>query len=155
ALVHLKVPGRHTFGSAFCVHPSGLFVTNEHVLRGAEGGTVQLVLNSGEKSQRVLSAKVARSTKEPDLALLRVESQDPLPALPLGTSEGLVELMEVVAFGFPFEDILALSKGEFPAISVNSGSVTSLRRKAGELHLVQVDVVLNPGNSGGPVLDPN
>jgi serine protease Do len=65
----------------------------------------------------------------------------------------LTELAEVVAFGYPFGSGLAVSKKEKPAISVNVGRITSLRQKAGELHRIQIDAALNPGNSGGPVLD--
>jgi hypothetical protein len=152
-------------GSAFCVHPSGWFVTNEHVVTrwvpwqggtpSKEGRQIRLILNAGEKTQRMLDAVLVRSSKDPDLALLRVSGEEKLAALPLGTTDGLAELMEVVAFGFPFGNALALTKGEYPAISVNGGSITSLRKRSGELHIIQVDIVLNPGNSGGPVLDKN
>src|SRR5204863_78892 len=70
-----------------------------------------------------------------------------------GSAEGLSELMEVVAFGFPFGTALSADRRDYPAVSVNVGSVTALRRKAGALHRIQVDVPLNPGNSGGAVLD--
>jgi hypothetical protein len=60
--------------------------------------------------------------------------------------------MELVAFGYPFGK--ALAKGEdYPSISVNTGRITSLRMPGGKLTSIQLDVVLNPGNSGGPVLD--
>ncbi len=141
-------------GSAFCVHPSGLFVTNEHVVtRAGQAKKIDLVLNSGEAGQRVLTASVLRVDKEQDLALLRAEKAENLPTLALGAEADLIELMELVAFGFPFGSALAVSKGEYPSISINAGSVTSLRRKGGELAVLQVDIVLNPGNSGGPVLD--
>jgi hypothetical protein len=78
-----------------------------------------------------------------------------LPALTLGPADDLTELMELVAFGFPFGTALALAKGEYPSVSVNSGSITSLRKRDGKLRIIQVDIALNPGNSGGPVLDRN
>jgi hypothetical protein len=78
--------------------------------------------------------------------LLRVEGVRGLPALALGSDEGLEELANVVAVGFPFGTSLR-------AVSVNPGSITSLRHKDGRLHRIQLDVVLNRGNSGGPVLD--
>jgi S1-C subfamily serine protease len=156
AFVEVKTPGLIGSGTAFCIHPSGLFVTNDHVInlpRG--GGNISLVLHAGEKDQRLLQATVVRQSKEPDLALLRVTGSEKLPSLALGTVDDLAELAELVAFGFPFGNQLALTKGEYPSISVNSGSVTALRRRNGELQIVQVDVTLNPGNSGGPVLDRN
>ncbi len=147
------VKAKSKTGSGFCVHPSGLFITNEHVV-GAEVD-VAVVLNASLKDQKVLKAKVIRTDKQFDLALLQVEGQKDLPALPLGTTDKLTELAEVVACGFPFGQALAMSKDEYPAISINSGSVSALRRKAGELHELQLDVEVNPGNSGGPLLDMN
>jgi S1-C subfamily serine protease len=149
------VDARPNYGSGFCVHPSGLFVTNEHVLRQGIGGVgeVTLVLNAGLKSQKTVKAKVVRRDKQLDLALLKAEGQEQFEALTLGSDKELVELTEVIAFGFPFGVALART-GEYPAISVNTGSVTSLRNdKEGELSRIQLDAALNVGNSGGPVLD--
>jgi hypothetical protein len=61
--------------------------------------------------------------------------------------------MPLFAFGFPFGEALARHKGN-PAITVSKGSISSLRRDdGGELAIVQIDGELNPGNSGGPVVD--
>jgi hypothetical protein len=147
ALVVVK--GRGGLGSAFCVHPSGFFLTNEHVAQGE----LSLVLNPGQKTEKAYPARVIRSDKGLDLALLRVQGDGKLPALALGSDEKLEELMELVAFGFPFGQGLAPSDRQYPAVSVNVGSITSLRRKSGRLHRIQLDAALNPGNSGGPVLD--
>jgi hypothetical protein len=141
-------------GSGFCVHPSGLFVTNEHVVRSAgDNGAVTVVLDAALKTQRVMRGKVIRTDRDVDLALVRVDGQKDFPVLPLGSADDLTELMELVAFGFPFGTELAPEDGQYPAISINVGSVTSLRRRKGELYHIQLDAVLNPGNSGGPVLD--
>jgi hypothetical protein len=140
-------------GSGFCVHSSGVLITNEHVVRGEK--EVKVVFDAGLKEQQVFTARVARSDKERDLALLQVDGEDNFSALDFNTTDKLAELADVVAFGFPFGESLTVEKGEYPAISVNSGSVTALRMKAGALHLLQLDVVINPGNSGGPVLDMN
>src|SRR5262245_52126678 len=150
ALVDLKPH----YGSAFCVHPSGLFMTSEHVVRTAgPGSSVKLILDAGLKTEKVLKAKVLRVSSQLDLALLQADDAEKLPSLPLGADDKLVEVAEVIAFGFPFGVALA-KDGNYPTISVNVGSVTSLRRDgAGELHRIQLDAVLNPGNSGGPVLD--
>jgi WD40 repeat protein len=149
ALVEVKGKGT---GSAFCIHPSGLFLTNEHVVRGA-AETVTLVLNSGLKTQKVLSARVVRIDPELDLALLRAEGDSKYPALTLGSDEDLAELTDLVAFGFPFGKQLTFEKDSFPSVSVNAGTVTSLRRKRGVLSRIQMDAGVNPGCSGGPVLD--
>ena len=129
-----------------------MFLTNEHVVHG--GGDFDLVLDPGLKTQTVLaSGKVVRTDKDLDLALVRVEGAKDLAALPLGSDEKLNELAEVIAFGFPFGAALALDKKEYPAVSVNAGNVTALRRKDGELNRIQVDAALNPAAIRGPVLD--
>jgi hypothetical protein len=85
--------------------------------------------------------------------LLKVDSAAKIEALELGSDVDLGELTELIACGFPFGQALA-RPGEYPAITINAGSVTSLRRdKDGELHRIQLDAALNRGNSGGPVLD--
>jgi hypothetical protein len=162
ALVECKQGPFLLHGSAFCIHPGGTFVTAAHVLRPPNPGfgdgqpsEISLVLNSGQETARVVRARVLRADADLDLALLKVEGQDGLPTLPLGSDEQLAETADVVAFGFPFGEAMAVTAGqrEHPAVSVNTGRVTSLRMRAGKLHRIQVDAVLNPGNSGGPVLD--
>ncbi|MBL7224309.1 MAG: trypsin-like peptidase domain-containing protein [Candidatus Brocadiae bacterium] len=168
ALVEVSAQGKaQGTGSAFCVHPAGLFVTNRHMLKGRrmharpncthklpDVSEATLILSPGEKGEREVKARLIRDSEEADLALLQVEgTHSPFPALELGTVEGLVETAEVLAFGFPFGKALAINRGSYPSISVNAGRITSLRRKEGALDRIQVDAVLNPGNSGGPVLD--
>ncbi len=76
-----------------------------------------------------------------------------LPALTLGTVDKLIELQDVIAFGFPFGKNLATDKDAYPAMTIGTGSISSPRQKDGALHRIQLDVELNPGNSGGPLLD--
>jgi Trypsin-like peptidase domain len=161
-------------GSAFCIHDSGLFVTAEHVIHPPSpfpgnqpigDSPITLILNPGQVSQKACAARVLRADKELDLALLRVEGLDKFPALYLGDDEKLEELMDVIAFGFPFGTGLARpgvafpgqpqtsARREYPSVSVNAGSITALRRKDGKLDRIQLDATINPGNSGGPVLD--
>src|SRR5206468_3772509 len=99
ATAFVEVPKVST-GTAFCIHPSGLFITNEHVVAGAKG-EITLVLNPSLEDQRVLKAKVVRTDKSLDLALLRVEGAKGLPSLTLGSMKGVAELSDVVACGFP------------------------------------------------------
>ena len=152
ATAFVEVPGGGT-GTAFCVDPTGLFVTNEHVVRGAGTGEVILVLDPALATERVLKARVVREDKGKDLALLRVDGVKGLPSLPLGSVEGVSELADVVACGFPLGKGLAADRREYPAISVNAGSISALRHVKGELHRVQIDIPVTFGNSGGPVLD--
>jgi S1-C subfamily serine protease len=138
-------------GSAFCVHPSGLFVTNSHVIENAT--EIELVVNPSQKDQKVFKATVVRKLEKEDLALLRVETKEELPALPLGDDTALEELADVVACGYPFGSAMTFGTKEYPSITTTAGGISSLRKKGGELELIQLDVSLNPGNSGGPILD--
>ncbi|HEY7158651.1 MAG TPA: serine protease [Gemmataceae bacterium] len=151
ATVFVKGKAFNGQGSAFCIHPAGIFLTNEHVV--SRENTFMLFLNGGTKEVKLLTAKVLRTDKALDLALLQVEGEKDLPALPLATDNNLSETDEVIAFGFPFGQRLSVEQKETPAISVNVGKVTSLREKDGELNRIQLDAALNPGNSGGPVLN--
>ncbi len=153
ALVEVKPAGT---GTAFCVHSSGLFITNEHVVRAAaSGGEISLVLDASLKSERVFKARVVRTDKTLDLALLRTEGAAELPSLPLGSVDEVTELMDLYIFGFPLGSALSPDKKERPAITVTANRVTALRRKDGELHRIEMDGTLNPGHSGSPALDDN
>jgi S1-C subfamily serine protease len=143
-------------GTAFAVHPDGLFVTNEHVARaGGPAGRVRVALRAGEPGQKVLTARVVRADKDRDLALLKVDGEKGLPALPLGDSDKLTELTELVGFGFPLGTRLAANQGDLPTITVTVSSVTALRRKGGALAAIQLDGAISPGHSGGPLLAPD
>ena len=100
----------------------------------------------------MLNARVIKLDEENDLALLKVDASPHLVAIPLGTDDNLVETMSLAAFGYPFGRLLA-SDNRYPAVSVNAGTVTALRRKTGKLSAIQLDASVNPGNSGGPVVD--
>jgi S1-C subfamily serine protease len=149
ALIEIE-DGEGVTATAFCVDTAGLFVTNAHVAEA--GSRFKIIVNAGRPGQAVYHAKVVRLEKRSDLALVQAEGVKGLTALELGGDDGLVETMELVAFGYPFGK--ALARGEdYPSISVNTGRITSLRMPGGKLTSIQLDVTLNPGNSGGPVLD--
>jgi hypothetical protein len=143
-------PGRSA--TAFCVHPSGLFVTNVHAIKNPSGA-IKVVVKSGTLEQKVLTAKVVRRDEEDDLALLRVDNQENLPTLSLGSADELEELQEVFAFGFPFGRGPDVGSDQYPSISVNRGAISSLKRKSGRLNRIQLNAAVNPGNSGGPLLN--
>jgi len=139
------------YASAFCIDPAGVFVTNQHVVD--EGKSFSVVLSPGEKDQIVFKAHVIRTDSKSDLALLKADSVKPLPSLKLGDTSALSEAMEVVAFGYPFGAALAFKDGQYPNVTVSLGHLTSLRKDAGVLKLLQIDASLNPGNSGGPLIN--
>ena len=138
-------------GSAFCIASNGYFVTNAHVV-GASS-TVKIVLNAGEKTQRVMIARVIRSDRTRDLAILKTGEPVPVPVLTLGDVSGLYETEPLATFGFPFGTDLAEGKEQYPVMTISTGKITALRREKGDLQDIQFDASVNPGNSGGPVLD--
>ncbi len=142
--------------SAFCIDPSGVFVTNDHVVKQSGGKVLTLYLNAGSTEESEHKARVIRSDERSDLALLQLEPvpERPLDHLQIASTEELFETQELVAFGFPFGQNLSLQEDTHPSISVNIGRITSLRQKDGVLERIQLDAQVNPGNSGGPLLNP-
>lgn len=140
--------------TAFCVHPAGIVVTNHHVVDQIElGGTINLIANSGQPNQESFEAKLLRVDEKNDLAILKIIKAGTYKAIEIANAPELYETLGVTAFGFPFGKSLSLEEDAFPTISVNSGKITAIRKDKTEAQLVQLDATLNPGNSGGPVID--
>jgi serine protease Do len=141
-------------GSGVILDPSGYVVTNAHVVEGARRVQVALAVPTpGESAGQsilkapgpVLGARVIGIDRETDLAVLKVE-QEGLPALALGDSEALRQGELVMAFGSP----LGLEG------SVSLGVVSAVARQLrpeDRMIYVQTDAAVNPGNSGGPLVD--
>ena len=135
-------------------HPALPSPTPRVVVRTLKNAEVTVVFRSGTPQEQSLRAEVLAADPEVDLAILKAADVKNLPA-PIDCSRDveLSETMPVYSFGFPFGEVLATSKGS-PAITIGKASISSLRLDdAGELFLVQIDGALNPGNSGGPVVD--
>jgi S1-C subfamily serine protease len=115
---------------------------------------VSVVFNCGEPDEQVVKAQVLCQLEDPDMAVLRVSSLRREPkAIEFRQRAQLSETMRVFILGFPFGDTLAGNQAH-PNITIGTGSVSSIRRdKAGKVTMVQIDGALNPGNSGGPVVD--
>lgn len=148
-------------GSGFVVAAEGgsaLVVTNRHVIAPKTLGPVtgiQVVFHSGIPGpERTLSAAVLAADAEQDLAVLQVTGAKDLPK-PLDVT-GAAEVSEttpVYSLGFPFGEALSTTKGN-PSLTVGRATVSSLRRdERGDVVFIQLDGNLNPGNSGGPVVD--
>jgi S1-C subfamily serine protease len=152
ALVDVNTTEGRAFGSAFCISDTGIFATDGHVVI-ASTGEIKLVIRPGEKDQHIAIAHVLGIDYESDLALLQAEDTRNVQKLGLGNSDAALPTQEITAFGYPFGNMLALDKDSYPSVTVNSGKITALRKEKGELTLIQVDALVNPGNSGGPVLD--
>lgn len=142
---------KKTFGTAFCIRSDGYFITNEHVV--AKQKECELVLNPGELNQSLVHAAVVRVSEKFDLALLKVDGLTSVPCLEIDADQSLIETEQVTAFGYPFGDALALNENEYPAVTVLVGRITAIRKREGKTEAIQLDAQLNPGNSGGPVLN--
>jgi S1-C subfamily serine protease len=168
ATVFIKVHAgtRESRGSGFLLQSEGntaLIVTNEHVAvpsdkRGPVGRPDhEVVFHSGRKNEFTLKADLLAVDAERDLAILRVKGVrgvDDFPA-PLDTSNKgtLSETMPVYIFGFPFAEMLSTTSGS-PAVTIGKGTISSLREdESGDAAVIQIDGDVNPGNSGGPVVD--
>jgi Do/DeqQ family serine protease len=131
----------NSLGSGVIVDPSGLIVTNRHVIAGAQ--EIHVVL----WDRREFQAKVILSDARADLAVLKIDTNgERLPVLPLGDSDQLEVGDLVLAIGDPF------GVGQ----TVTSGIVSGLARSIGENDygsLIQTDAAINPGNSGGALVD--
>jgi serine protease Do len=127
-------------GSGFVIDPSGLIVTNNHVVEDADEITV--TLNDGTS----LPAKLVGRDDKTDLALLRVIPQKPLPSTHFGDSDHAAIGDWVIAIGNPF------GLGS----SVTAGIVSARNRdiSSGPYDdFIQTDAPINRGNSGGPLFD--
>jgi S1-C subfamily serine protease len=115
---------------------------------------VSLVFNSGNGNEQTIKADVLGGLEEPDLAIVRVSGVKAPPGpIEFRRIAQPVETMSLYILGFPFGDALATNNGN-PTITIGKGSVSSIRKDAGgKLARVQIDGALNPGNSGGPVVD--
>jgi S1-C subfamily serine protease len=123
-------------------------------LRRQSAPVITLVFRSNTAQERTAPATVLLNDAARDLAVLQVTGVEGLPApITLVRNPQLVETMPVFLFGFPFGDALAFDSKN-PAITVGKGSVSSIRlNEQGLVARIQIDGDLNPGNSGGPVVD--
>jgi S1-C subfamily serine protease len=137
--------GAEGTGTGFIVDPSGVIVTNAHVVNGFDNVTVHLA-NGDELEGDVLGVDESH-----DIAVVQVDGEN-LPTLELGDSDALQVGDSVVAIG----NALGLSAGS--GATVTTGIVSGLDRVVDVgtetlFNAIQTDAAINPGNSGGPLVD--
>jgi len=130
-------------GSGFLITPDGYLVTNSHVVESGASLQVQF------EDQTQLPGRLVGADADTDLALVHVGTQGRLPHLELGDSSRLRVGQVAIAIGNP------LGLGHTVTTGVISALGRSLRARNGRLidGVIQTDASLNPGNSGGPLLD--
>jgi serine protease Do len=148
-----RVGQQRAIGSGFIIDPDGYIVTNAHVVKGAQ--RIQVVLqppgsdgslaNALSSKVDVVPARVVGQTPELDVALLKIERRN-LPALELAAYRNLRQGESVFAFGSPQGLRNTLTHGLISAVA-RQIDVDS------PLIFVQTDAPVNPGNSGGPLVN--
>ncbi|HUC51978.1 MAG TPA: DegQ family serine endoprotease [Xanthobacteraceae bacterium] len=136
-----QMPHRVTsLGSGFIIDPSGIIVTNNHVI--ADADEISVILNDGTK----LPAQLIGKDSKADLALLRVKTDHPLKAVKFGDSDKLRLGEWVIAIGNPFSLGGTVTAGIVSARNrdINSGPYDNY---------IQTDAAINRGNSGGPLFN--
>jgi len=138
-----RVVTTHTHqGTAVVVHPAGFALTNAHMVRFQ--GTIVAKCWSG----KTYKVEVVASDRNEDLALLKLEGDGPFKPLPLGRSSDVMIGEPAFTLGSPFGISFTLASGIISGIGRSSTTeFTNLK------NLIQTDAAINPGSSGGPLLN--
>lgn len=133
-----------TLGTGAIISADGYVLTNEHVLAGAT--EISVMLADG----REFDAELIGSDPDTDLAVIKLLTREPVPAVAIGSSSDLMIGETVIAIGNPFGLHHTVTTGVLSAIN------RSIQDNEAIYHgLIQTDASINPGNSGGPLLNLN
>ncbi|MCM5558416.1 DegQ family serine endoprotease [Pleomorphomonas sp. JP5] len=133
---------QQSLGSGVIVDPSGLIVTNNHVIE--DGDEVKVALSD----RRELECDVVLKDEQLDLAVLKVrDPKEPLPTLPLADSDQLQVGDLVLAIGNPFGVGQTVTQGIVSALARSQVGISDYQ------FFIQTDAAINPGNSGGALVD--
>lgn len=130
-------------GSGVIISEDGYIVTNNHVIENAK--TLRVKLYDG----RVFDAKIIGSDPATDVALIKIESSG-LPTLPFGSSDELRLGEWVLAIGYPMDLQSTITAG---IVSAKARSLGALNSQSGIESFIQTDAAVNPGNSGGALIN--
>ena len=130
-----------SLGSGVIVDATGVVVTNNHVVQGADA--LRVVLND----RREFDAEILVADEQTDLAVLRIITDEPLPALPMA-QPGTAEIGDLVlAIGNPFGVGQTVTSGIVSALARTEVGVSDFA------FFIQTDAAINPGNSGGALIN--
>ncbi|HOT15105.1 MAG TPA: Do family serine endopeptidase [Bacteroidales bacterium] len=139
----VQQPPKVGIGSGVIIDPNGYIVTNNHVIQGANEIVVTL------NDNREFTAKLIGADPSTDLALLKVEANN-LPVIPYGNSEELRLGQWVLAIGNPYNLSSTVTAGIVSAKARNLNIINDNYRLES---FIQTDAALNPGNSGGALVN--
>jgi len=132
-----------SLGSGFIINRDGYIITNDHVVRDAESIQVKL------SNENVYDAKVVGSDPKSDIAVIKINSKEPLPVAVLGDSDKLQVGQWAIAIGNPFGLDRTVTVGVVSATGRSNMGIETYE------NFIQTDASINPGNSGGPLLNVN
>ncbi len=130
-----------SLGSGVIVTPDGYMLTNHHVIEGAD--EIKVVLADGQS----VSVSVVGSDADSDVAVLKIDSDRPLPAIPFGKSGGQQVGDVVLAIGNPFGVGQTVTQGIISATGRSHLGINAFE------NFIQTDAAINPGNSGGALVN--
>lgn len=128
-------------GSGFIVDNEGHILTNNHVISDAK--SIEVTMNDGKK----FPAQVIGTDEQTDIAVIKIESDDPLPVAPLGDSSIIKPGQFAIAIGSPQGLEGSMSFGHVTALGREGLRLPNLRFQG----FIQTDAAINLGNSGGPL----
>lgn len=141
---------REGYGSGFIVTEDGYIITNEHVVHNAK--EINVTINGFEDP---LPAELVWAEYSLDLAILKVDVEKDLNAIPLGDSSDLQPGDWTIAIGNPFGLSHTVTTGVISALGRPIQIPTNRGPSRTYKNLIQTDAAINPGNSGGPLLNIN
>jgi serine protease Do len=139
-------------GSGFIISPDGYILTNNHVVEGATKVEVHYGADENGSGGHTVTAKIVGRDPATDLALLKIDSAQTLPAIPLGDSDRIRKGDWAIAVGNPAQLENTLTVG---VISAKGRSLGISDQTRSFENFIQTDAAINFGNSGGPLLNIN